>query len=55
MNEQELKAIINGLIALCQREDILPTDSDNLADEVQRLAEDEMYIPKTAILDYLVE
>lgn len=43
------KAIINALIALCQREGILPADSDELADEIQRLTSDEMYISKMDI------
>lgn len=47
------KAIINALIALCQREGILPTSLDKLADEIQRLAADEMYISKMYIEDLI--
>lgn len=43
------KVIINALIALCQREGILPADSSELADEIQRIASDEMYISKMQI------
>lgn len=43
------KALLNAVIALCQRNDLLPTDTDELADELQRLAADEMYISKMDI------
>lgn len=38
------KAIINALVALCQREGILPTNLGELAGEIQRLVADEMYM-----------
>ena len=47
------KAIINALIALCQREGILPTNSGELADEIQQLAADEMYISRMYIEDLI--
>lgn len=47
------KAIINALIALCQREGILPTNLGELADEIQRLAADEMYISRMYIEDLI--
>lgn len=43
------KALLNALIALCQRNNLLPTSTDELADELQRLAADEMYISKMDI------
>lgn len=43
------RAIINALIALCQREGILPTNLGELADEIQRLVADEMYVSKMYI------
>lgn len=49
MNVGQLTALINGLIALCQRHDILPTGSEELADELQSIASDEMYISKMEI------
>lgn len=43
------KILLNALIAFCQREGLLPTDSDSLADMLQQLAADEMYISKMDI------
>ena len=53
MNEQELKALCNGLIAYCQRHSRLSTNSDMLAEQLQALASDELNIPISTIIDYL--
>lgn len=53
MNKEELTALVNGLIALCQNYDLLPTDTDTLSDELQELAADEMYISKMELEDFL--
>jgi len=44
MNKEQLSALVNALIALCQREGILPTDQTELLGELQTLASDETYI-----------
>lgn len=49
MSNNQLTAICNGLIALCQRYDLLPTDGYALADELQSIAADECYISKNEI------
>ena len=54
MTSTELTVLCTELIALCQRNDLLPTSSNELADELQSLASYEMYIPKTE-LKYFVE
>lgn len=53
MSEQELQALCNGLIAYCQRNSLLSTNADMLADQLQALASDEMHIPKTELLDFI--
>lgn len=53
MNKGELTALVNGLIALCQNYDLLPTDTDALSDELQELAADEMYISKMELEYFL--
>lgn len=53
MNNEQLTALVTELIALCQRYDLLPTDSKELADELQDLASNEMYISKEE-LDYFL-
>jgi hypothetical protein len=53
MSNNELTALVNELIALCQRNDLLPTNSEELADELQDLASNEIYISKSE-LDYFV-
>jgi len=53
MNREQMKALIVELIALCQRNDLLPTESDELADELQALISNEVYISKCE-LDYFV-
>lgn len=53
MERCELAALTNALIALCQREGVLSTNSDELADELQSLAADEVYISKSELLDFL--
>lgn len=49
MNKEQLNALVNGLIALCQRNDILPTESDELLDELQNIASGELYISKNEL------
>lgn len=49
------KAIINALIALCQREGILPTNLGELADEIQRLVADEMYFSRMEIENLIID
>lgn len=49
MNAEQLTAICNGLIALCQRYDLLSTDGFELADELQAIAADECYISENEI------
>ena len=44
MSNEQLSALVNALIALCQREGILPTDQMELLGELQTLASDETYI-----------
>lgn len=44
MNNEQLSAIVNALIALCQRHDILPTDQSELIEELQTMASDITYI-----------
>ena len=53
MNNDQLTALVNGLIALCQRNDLLSIDSSELADELQEITSDEMYISKME-LDYFL-
>ena len=53
MNKYELKALVIELIALAQRNDILPTDTEDLADELQSLVANEMYIPKAELIDFM--
>ena len=53
MNNAQLTALVTELIALCQRNDLLPTNSEELADELQDLASNEMYISKSE-LDYFI-
>ena len=53
MTRAELKALVNGLIALCQREGILSTETDYLATQLRLLAADEIYIEKQDIIDWL--
>ena len=53
MSENEYTAIINGLIALCQNYDILPTNGNELADELQSIAANQCYISKSTIADFL--
>ena len=53
MNNEQLKALVVELIALCQRNDLLPTDTDALSDELQELAANEMYISKMELEDFL--
>ena len=53
MNNEQLEALVVELIALCQRNDLLPTESDELADELQALASNEVYISKSE-LDYFL-
>lgn len=50
MSKTQLTALCNGLIALCQRYDLLPTNSDELADELQAIASGECYISKSELL-----
>ena len=49
MNNEQLTALVNELIAYCQRHDLLSTDSEMLADQLQELASNEMYISKSEI------
>ena len=44
MNNEQLSTLVNALIALCQREGILPTDQLGLLGELQTITADEMYI-----------
>lgn len=53
MSNEELKALCNALIALAQREGLLPTDSGLLADKLQEMASDEMYVSKADLIDFL--
>lgn len=53
MSNEELKALCNALIALAQREDFLPTDSNSLADILQEMVSDEMYVSKADLIDFL--
>lgn len=53
MSKEQLEALVISLIALCQRENILPTESDSLCDELQLIASDEVYISKSE-LDYFL-
>ena len=53
MNNNQLTALCNGLIAICQRNDLLPTDAEELADELQSIAADECYVSKCDLMDYL--
>ena len=53
MGKNELNAVINGLIALCQANDLLPTTTDELADKLQSIASSEMYISKAELVYYL--
>ena len=48
------KAIINALIALCQREGILPTNLGELAGEIHRLVADEMYVSRMEIENLII-
>lgn len=49
MSKKELEALVNGLIAMCQREDLLPTEINALCDELQSISS-EMYIPKSELV-----
>ena len=51
MYDVEYRAIIISLIAKMQRDGTLPENGEQAADEIQRLAADEMYISKSAIMD----
>lgn len=53
MGKKELNALVIGLIATCQSNDILPTTTNELADELQSIASNEMYISKEALVDWL--
>jgi len=53
MDNKQLAALCNGLIALCQRYDLLPTEGESLADEMQAIASDECYISKNELLEFL--
>lgn len=46
MGNEELTALCNALIALAQREELLPNESGLLVDKLQEIASDEMYISK---------
>ena len=49
MSKEQLTALLNGLIALCQQYDILPTESNELLDELQSIASNEIYISKNEL------
>lgn len=53
MTKNEAEALARGLVAFCQRNELLSTESDKLADELQQIAGDEMYISK-AELEYWI-
>ena len=53
MDNKQLKALCNGLIALCQRNDLLPTSTDALVSELQDIASDEYFITEDDLLDFL--
>lgn len=54
MSDKQLKALCNGLIALCQRYDLLPTNEDALVSELQIIASDECPIAEDDLLDFIM-
>lgn len=53
MSKEQLEVLANGLIAFCQRNEALPTNINELADWLQSIAGDEMYISKMELVNWL--
>lgn len=53
MGKRELVALVNELIALCQRHDLLPVSGSDLADELQDIVANEIYISKQELVYFL--
>ena len=53
MNNEQLEAMLNGVIGLCQMEGLLSTNAEELADQLQTAASGEMYISKQELLEWV--
>lgn len=53
MSKEEVVAILNGTIAFFQRIEILPVETERLADILQDFASNEMYVSKADIVAWL--
>ena len=53
MTGEQKTALIHALVALCQRNDLLPTDCNSLTDALQTLVSDELYISASELICFL--